>query len=155
MWNSDQAGQDLEDGAGVSASTEGSPWSHPEAGSRAPASDISANEVIEMCAVGLALLDMDGQFRQVNRAFCELTGHSQETLSGTGIRLDQLLHPEEVASYQHHLGSILHGEEQSYRHPQRLLRQDGALLWIDLTVNLTRKVGGVPGYLVATAVDIT
>ena len=110
---------------------------------------------MQKCAAGLAVLDIDGQFLEANPAFCDLTGYSRDALSIPGFRLEKLLPPDEIASYHKHLVALSHGEEESYRQPQRLVRQDGAVLWVELTINLMRDAAGAPHVLVVTAVDIT
>jgi diguanylate cyclase (GGDEF)-like protein/hemerythrin-like metal-binding protein/PAS domain S-box-containing protein len=111
--------------------------------------------VMQKCAAGLAVLNIGGEFLEANPAFCELTGYSPDALSVPGFRLEKLLLSDEVASYHQHLIALSHGEEESYRQPQRIVRQDGAVLWVELTINLMRKADGVPNGLVVTAVDIT
>ncbi|HEX7509320.1 MAG TPA: diguanylate cyclase [Polyangia bacterium] len=111
--------------------------------------------VMQMCAAGLAVFDIAGEFMKANPAFCNLTGYSHDALSIPGFRLEKLLLSDEVASYRKHLVALSHGEEESYRQPQRLVRQDGAVLWVELTINLMRNAAGVPRGMVVTAVDIT
>ena len=111
--------------------------------------------VMQRCAAGLAVLDIGGEFLEANPAFGDLTGYSHDALSVPGFRLEKMLPSDEVASYHKHLVALSHGEEESYRQPQRIVRQDGAVLWVELTINLMRKADGVPHGLVVTAVDIT
>lgn len=117
--------------------------------------EVSYRAVIEKCAVGMALLSIEGSFEDVNHAFCELAGHSRETLSNTVTRFCELLHPEEAERCHQHFATLCRGEEESYRQTQRLLRPNGTALWIDLTVNLMRTKRGAPHRLVVTAVDTT
>jgi hypothetical protein len=61
--------------------------------------------------------------------------------------------PETIASYRKHLVALSHGEEESYRQPQRIVRRDGAALWVELTINLMREAPSVPHGLVVTAAN--
>jgi diguanylate cyclase (GGDEF)-like protein/hemerythrin-like metal-binding protein/PAS domain S-box-containing protein len=101
------------------------------------------------------VLDISGGFVEANPAFCDLTGYSHAALSVPGFMFEKLLPLDELASYRKHLHALSHGEEESYRQPQRIVRQDGVVLWVELTINLMRNVDGVPHGLVVTAVDIT
>jgi diguanylate cyclase (GGDEF)-like protein/hemerythrin-like metal-binding protein/PAS domain S-box-containing protein len=111
--------------------------------------------VMERSAAGLAVLEVGGEFREANPAFCELTGYGWEAISTPGFSLERLLVPEEIDSYRKHLIALARGEEESYRQPQRFVRKDGAMLWVELTINLMRKAGGATAGLVLTVVDIT
>jgi diguanylate cyclase (GGDEF)-like protein/PAS domain S-box-containing protein len=117
--------------------------------------DGSYRWVMQRCAVGLAVLDMGGEFLEANPAFCDLTGYSHDALSVPGFMFEKMLLTDEIASYRKHLVALSNGEEESYHQPQRIVRQDGAVLWVELTINLMRKAAGVPHGLVVTAVDIT
>ena len=111
--------------------------------------------VMQRCAAGLAVLDMGGEFLEANPAFCDLTGYSHDALFAPGFMFERVLLSDEIASYRKHLVALSHGEEESYRQQQQFARQDGAVLWVELTINLMRETPGVPHRLVVTAVDIT
>jgi len=115
----------------------------------------SYHSVMQKCAAGLAVLDMGGEFLEANPAFCDLMGYSHDALSVPGFMFEKMLPSDEIASYRKHLVALSHGGEESYRQQQQLVRQDGAVLWVELTINLMREMPGVPHRLVVTAVDIT
>jgi diguanylate cyclase (GGDEF)-like protein/hemerythrin-like metal-binding protein/PAS domain S-box-containing protein len=115
----------------------------------------SYQRVIEKCASGLAVLSLDGSIREVNPAFSELTGRSRESLSTSGFNLERVFVLDDVASYRRHVTALSRGEEETFRQPLRFVRQDGIVIWVDLTVNLLREEGGAPSRLVITAIDVT
>ena len=78
--------------------------------------------VMQRCAAGLAVLDIGGEFLEANPAFCDLTGYSHDALSVPGFMFEKMLPADEVASYRKHLVALSHGEEESYRQPQRIVR---------------------------------
>jgi PAS domain S-box-containing protein len=59
---------------------------------------------------------------EANPAFCDLTGYSHDALSVPGFMFEKMLPPDEIASYRKHLVALSHGEEESYRQPQRIVR---------------------------------
>ena len=124
----------------------------------ASGSDASAlcyRSVLEKATAGLAVLDLEGIFHEVNPALCELTGYAREALSAPGFSLERLFLPEEVPAYRRHMATLSRGDEETYRQPQQLVRQDSVIVWVDLAIKLLRNHGGAPHRLVLTAVDIT
>ena len=136
-----------------------SPDDEPPEHARPPSGSVltggSYRSVMQRCAAGLAVLDIGGEFLEANPAFCDLTGYSHDALSVPGFMFEKMLPSDEIASYRKHLVALSHGEEESYRQPQQIVRRDGAVLWVELTINLMREAPGVPHGLVVTAVDIT
>jgi diguanylate cyclase (GGDEF)-like protein/hemerythrin-like metal-binding protein/PAS domain S-box-containing protein len=110
--------------------------------------------VMDKCAAGLALLGLDGEIREANRAFRELAGHAGSAID-PDCAMDNLLPLEDVTSYRQHIAALSKGEEESYRQTQRFVRPNGLVVWVDLTVNLLRDTNDAPALLVVTAVDIT
>src|ERR1017187_3920369 len=84
--------------------------------------DGSYRWVMQRCAVGLAVLDMGGEFLEANPAFCDLTGYSHDALSVPGFMFEKMLLTDEIASYRKHLVALSNGEEESYHQPQRIVR---------------------------------
>jgi diguanylate cyclase (GGDEF)-like protein/hemerythrin-like metal-binding protein/PAS domain S-box-containing protein len=118
-------------------------------------SELLYHGVIAKCAAGLAVLDVEGEFHEANPAFCELVGYSRAVLAAPGFKLEQLIHPDEAASYRQHLSALARGEEETYRQLQRLLRPDSVVVAVELSMSLVRNESGVPSRLVLTAVDLT
>ena len=66
-----------------------------------------------------------------------------------------LTHPEDLAIDLEQAARVLAGEIQSYRLEKRLVRGDGSLTWVDLSVSLVRGEGGEPLYFVSAFEDVT
>ena len=49
----------------------------------------------EDAPIGMALMDLDGRFQQVNGALCEITGYSRGELEGTSF--ESITHPDDMA----------------------------------------------------------
>jgi diguanylate cyclase (GGDEF)-like protein/hemerythrin-like metal-binding protein/PAS domain S-box-containing protein len=121
-----------------------------------PAEDASlrsSREVIEKAGVGLAVLDLDGRFREANPAFCETVGYSRDELLSPGFELRQILLREEIPSHDEGLRALRRGVEHSYRKTMQLVRGDGGFVWVDWAVGILRE-SGTPQVLV-TVIDLT
>ena len=109
--------------------------------------------VFNSSAVGVAVLTLEAQFLQANRAFCLITGYSEEELR----RLDYpaLTHAEDSAAMQEKLRSLTLGETDTFVLDKRLFRKDGQAIWVQNSVSLLRDVAGDPEYIIALCEDIT
>jgi len=111
----------------------------------------------EDAPIGMALLSLErgriGCFLRVNRALCEITGHSTEHLVGTD--LDEVTHPEDHRLEQHYLPWTIAGETPRFEVEKRLVHADGRSLWCLLSVSAVHDSQGRPLYLIAQLQDIT
>ncbi len=82
--------------------------------------------------IGLVHADPDGRLLEVNEAFCELVGRTEDELRG--LRFHDITHPEDVDSDIAALARLRTGEERSYRVEKRYVRPDGAVVWANVTV---------------------
>ncbi|MGH8874808.1 MAG: PAS domain S-box protein [Acidimicrobiia bacterium] len=103
-------------------------------------------------AIGMAFVGLDGRYRQVNRAFSELTGYSPEQLRAM-TWLD-LTHPDEREETEAFVASVLaHGSGGGLE--QRVMRVDGRPVWALVNTTLLRDEGGEPRCLFTQVLDIS
>ena len=96
----------------------------------------------------------DGQFTQVNRAFCELLGYTAEELLETTF--DAITHPDDRETLAlERLRDLMAGTLPSFRREKRYLRKDGASVWVDLSVSVVRSMEGQTLYFIGQVQDIT
>jgi diguanylate cyclase (GGDEF)-like protein/PAS domain S-box-containing protein len=103
--------------------------------------------------VGMALVTPEGQWLQVNPAFCTLLGYSAEEL--TRRTFVDVTHPDDLEASLEHSRRQLDGEVDSLRIEKRFVRSDGAVVWVALTSTLTRDADGAPLHFVAQIEDVT
>jgi PAS domain S-box-containing protein len=101
---------------------------------------------------GMAILQPDGSFLQVNPALCELTGYSESEL----LQLSEpsITHPDDLDTSLERAQRLLGGEAEAYQAEKRYIHRDGHILWVDLSVSLVRNDDGSPRYFIAQMVDI-
>jgi diguanylate cyclase (GGDEF)-like protein/PAS domain S-box-containing protein len=116
-------------------------------------SEARFEEVATSSASGILVVDLDGRIVRANAAIGEILGHTAEEL--TGFALLELVHPTSAQALGSALRALLDGEQERVRQPQRLLRKDGDVARISLTVSLLRGADGRPGHFVAVVEDGT
>lgn len=109
--------------------------------------------LFESSSILVGLLDLQGRFLRVNQAALDRFGYSMEDFQRMTVR--ELTHPHDQQITPGYIARILSGEMQSWRGEKRYLLKDGAICYLDLSVNPLRGQGGnVSGFL-ALGVDIT
>ncbi len=103
--------------------------------------------------VGMAIIDMDGRYRQVNPAMCRLLGRSEEAL--LELSPMDVTHPDDLDVGRDEVARVMAGEITSFSIEKRYLRSDGTPFWGQLNLSLMRDDEGRPRYRIAQVVDIT
>ncbi|MEW6706379.1 MAG: GAF domain-containing sensor histidine kinase [Pseudomonadota bacterium] len=106
----------------------------------------------EAAPVGIAQVDLDGRFVEVNPRQCEILGRSAEALRA--LRFHDISHPDDLEADLALLQRLLAGEMERYTMDKRFLRPDGSQVWTTLTVALLRDAQGRPARMVSTLQDI-
>ncbi len=107
----------------------------------------------ESSVVGFAILRPDTTFEQLNDAFCAITGYTRGELKGT--RCSSLTHPNDQAASDALVAELLSGARTSFLLEKRYLRKDGAVIWVQNSVSVTRDKNGDPQHLVVVCQDVT
>jgi diguanylate cyclase (GGDEF)-like protein/PAS domain S-box-containing protein len=103
--------------------------------------------------IGMALIDMDGRWLQVNSALCRITGHTESSLKET--TLQALTHPDDVDLDMELRQQLIDGEISSYQVEKRCLHAWGHFVWMMMTASLVRDKQGHAFYLITQFQDIS
>jgi diguanylate cyclase (GGDEF)-like protein/PAS domain S-box-containing protein len=115
------------------------------------ASELRFRAAYEEAAVGMVMLDREGQILDVNRAMCEISGYPAADLAGKPFTI--LLgeeHHEDVTRALAELGA----GTKSYRAERRLVRSDGTSIWVRNSATALEYEGHPPQLFVLVE-DIT
>jgi PAS domain S-box-containing protein len=109
--------------------------------------------IFNSSAVGVAVLTMDARFVEVNNAFCAITGYSEAEL----LQLDcvELSHPDDRAPMREQIAQLLAGDIQTFVIEKRYFRKNGAMIWAQNSVSLTRDAHKRPANIIVLCQDIT
>ena len=109
--------------------------------------------VFDYSKAGMNLLDTDYKYLKVNKAFCEMTGYSEEELLAHNFK--GITHPDDIESNSTWVNKLLAGEVNYFYMQKRYIRKDGGILHADLTVSAMRDANGKLMYGIAIIQDIT
>jgi len=103
--------------------------------------------------IGMALVDLDGRWLQVNDALCRITGLTAKELRAT--TLEAIIHPEDVDLDQDPRRDLFEGRITSFQIEKRVRHAWGHHFWALLTVSLVRDVAGRVLHVVSQIQDIS
>ncbi|MFT3772175.1 MAG: PAS domain S-box protein [Minicystis sp.] len=103
--------------------------------------------------IGMALVDLDGRFRRVNRALVEIVGYPAEEL--VTLRFQDITHPDDLEVDLSHLQRLLRGEIDRYQLGKRYLHKDGSVVDVLLHASVLRDRAGAPVQFIAQIEDVT
>ncbi len=104
-------------------------------------------------ANGMALVDLDGTWIQVNRALCDMTGYAEQEL--LSMRYQDITHPDDVAETVRGMAALLKGTIDSYRIDKRYVHRDRHCIWVSLTLSTVRDQVRGSNCFIAQIQDVT
>lgn len=110
-------------------------------------------KIFAFAPVGLAIVDLDGFYKEVNPSFLRLTGYSEDEIKK--LHILTITHPDDVPQNSFLLHKLLNNELKNYQFEKRIIRKDKNTLWVRNTVALTRDLDGNPLSIVTVTEDIT
>ncbi|MGQ0508973.1 MAG: diguanylate cyclase domain-containing protein [Betaproteobacteria bacterium] len=116
-------------------------------------SELRFRLTFEHAGSGIAHVDLDGRFLQVNLSLCRILGFAREEFIGRTVK--EFSHPEDLDKTDAARGLMRAGKLESIRAEKRYLHKNGEIVWVALTVALARDAGGEPMYEIAVFDDIT
>ena len=104
--------------------------------------------------IGMALVDLDGGWRQVNQALCTMLRYSgAELLTATR---DQLTHADDLGEDMEQVEALIAGEIDHCEMDKRFLDARGEVVWTSVSRSLVRDDdSGEPLYFIAQVQDVT
>ncbi len=109
--------------------------------------------ILNNVPIGVIYTDLQGNVKQANPRFCELTGYTHEEL--LGLRAADYAHPDDAAQDLELMAQLVRGEIPMYRRHKRYLAKNGSTVWAQATVSLLRDASGRPLNVVGVVEDIT
>ncbi len=104
-------------------------------------------------AFGVALVNAQGEYLRVNRAFCDIVGRQPEEL--LGLSYEAISHPEDIPQDRENLRRLVAGEIEFYHLEKRYLHKDGHTVWVLLSRSRVSDEPAGPISLVSQVQDIT
>ena len=125
----------------------------PGEGAGGPGADERFRAAFENASSGVALLDLDGRFLQVNAAFCNMLGWTEQQLLGLTWR--DVTHQRDRGVQEAYEREALAGGEASFQWEKRHIRPDGSSIWTIISRSLVRDDEDRPLYFISQIQDIS
>lgn len=103
--------------------------------------------------IGMALVDLDGKFIEVNQSLCESLGYSTKEL--LELAFCDITHPDDLAKDLVCLTRIIKGEKDSYQIEKRFFHKNGHVVYVILTVTAGKNIYGELAYFISQIIDIS
>ncbi|MBA4020589.1 MAG: hypothetical protein C0483_25810 [Pirellula sp.] len=107
----------------------------------------------DSAAVGMAIVSIEGKFLKVNRAVCDMLGHTEHAL--LALNVQAISYPEDLEVELALVARALAGEITRFDLEKRYRHCDGRVVWGWLSVSLVRDAVGSPLYFVSQVQDLT
>jgi PAS domain S-box-containing protein len=108
--------------------------------------------LFEQAAIGMCVVGSDGRFLRVNEKLCSIAGRTADDLLTQELR--DLSYPEDRAEHEAQVGKLLLGGVPEVSLDQRLLRPDGSVIWVTVTLSIQWDIGGRILSLIGVVEDI-
>ncbi len=118
-----------------------------------PAADARWRRALAASGMGIAIVDLDGRWVELNPAGEKLLGYPSGELIGKPTV--EVTHPEDAAAFGDALAGLIAGSVPVLDARQRYLRHGGEHIWLPANVAVMRDDQGAPGYLVVHLRDLT
>lgn len=108
--------------------------------------------IFEEGPLGMAIVDLNYFFIEVNNKFCEMTGYSAEELKK--LTFAEITHPEDLNIDISLASQLFNGELQHYNLRKRYIRKNKEIFWINLTATIIKDESNKPLYFLSMVEDI-
>lgn len=108
---------------------------------------------MDASGIGMALVDLRGQWLEVNPAFERMLGYGADELVGRAA--SAFMHPDDISMSEEFLAQLLDGTVPGVDAEKRYLHRDGSVVWSQANVGVMRDAQGAPQLLLVQLRDIT
>ncbi|HEX6996482.1 MAG TPA: EAL domain-containing protein [Gammaproteobacteria bacterium] len=108
---------------------------------------------VELAALGISHISVDGRFIHANRHLCEMLGYTRDELLELSFR--DVSHPDDRHVTDPDRARLYSGEIDSLKAEKRYLRKDGTPVWVRINAALKRDADGEPMYDISIVEDIS
>ena len=117
------------------------------------ASETRFRAVFTDATIGISIADMNGRIKDANPALARMFGRTEEEMRRRNV--NEWVHPDDAPEVWRMHRELVRGQRDHFRVEKPYQRQDGTVLWTNLTVSLLRDAEGEPRYQLSLHEDIT
>ena len=104
-------------------------------------------------AAGMAVIDPEGKWLQVNESLCSMLGYTEEELLTKGFQA--ITHPQDLGNDLANLYQLLDGKISSYQLEKRYCHKTGQTVWVLQSASLVRDADGNTRHVIFQIQDIS
>lgn len=110
-------------------------------------------KTIHDAPIGMAIVDLDGNYVQINDALSRFLGFSAKEI--VNRRPTSFTHPDDPSEFDDVVESIANGKFQVFNKDKRFIHKDGNVIWGNVSISVQYDPDGKPANLIVQIVDIT
>lgn len=103
--------------------------------------------------IGMAIIDLDKKFIQVNNAFCDIVGYSKDELLNRSF--EDITHQEDIGADKEIFDKAVAGVTSNLQFEKRYIHKSGRIVFAEVHLNILKDSSGTPYQRIAQVVDIT
>ena len=107
----------------------------------------------EHSAVGMAIVNLEGHWIEVNNRLCEILGYSKEEFKI--LTFQEITYSEDLAEDLANKEKLVLGETSNFNMEKRYIHKNRSLVWVHLSVSLVRNNMGEIQHFIPQIIDIT
>ena len=109
--------------------------------------------LVENAPIGVSLTKLDGEFQNINRAYCDIIGYSKnELLNMTFMELTVKEFKEETVKM---IDKLIDRKLEKVRMEKQYIRKDGGIIDVVINSTIIKDEKGNPEYLIGILEDVT
>lgn len=126
---------------------------HTQAEAALRASEARLQRFVAEAPVGLVIVDNQQRLLSANKAFCALTGYSEQEVVGNTYAL--YTHPDDLPDNLVLTNTFFEGTRSGYTYEKRYIRKTGDVIWVAVTTTGIELPGHVGPLMLAVVEDIS
>ncbi len=107
----------------------------------------------ENASLGMAIINLDGQYNRVNPKMCQIFGYSRQELEG--LHVNAITHPDELHKFLKFQSEALSNGPDQVTYEKRYFHKNGQILLALVSVSLVKNIENQPLYFISLILDIT
>ena len=107
----------------------------------------------EYSAMGLALIDLNKDWIQINDSLCSMLGYTKAEL--LNLSFTDITHPDDLEIDVQNVEELIAGKIESFKLEKRYFHKNGNIIWALLVVSKVKDRHGIVNHLVAQIENIT
>jgi len=109
--------------------------------------------VFEHSAIGVALVNPNGTWKEVNNSLCSFLGYTRDEL--IGMSFTEITHPDDIEIGKQNMQDLIDGKSQTLLYEKRYIHKNGEFIWAMLAGSVVRDSAGNLIHLVAQIKDVS